>query len=341
MAIRKISGNILQDNLERGSNLAIQGNLVYFDIANDRVGIRTENPDAVFTVEGNARVSNIQFDTNRIRGISGQIDLGLPANIIISGGSTDYVLKTDGNGNLEWTDPNNIGNLVINDTTIGTVDAGSDIVLEPTLSGFVKINTATGLVLASGTTLERPLLPLEGTIRFNTTTNLVEVYDGSNWTTVGGDLASITTQTISGDDSTQTFTLDKETTAASIIVSTNGIVQQPGIAYTVSGNSITFVEPPQIGDIVDVRFISSTLILNEISNSYGNVIQVTETGVANMATVHSLQLPSYTVAEANALSNVSPGQLIYCINGDSGSPCLSVYSNNAWKIVSLGANIAP
>ena len=57
MAINRISGNILQDNLVRGDNLAFQGNLLYINIDDRRVGINTAATTHVLTVVGNADVS--------------------------------------------------------------------------------------------------------------------------------------------------------------------------------------------------------------------------------------------------------------------------------------------
>lgn len=56
MAINRISGNILQDDLQRGANLSIQGNLVYFDVTNNRVGFLTNAPTDDVTIDGTANV---------------------------------------------------------------------------------------------------------------------------------------------------------------------------------------------------------------------------------------------------------------------------------------------
>lgn len=232
-----------------------------------------------------------------------------------------------------------IGNIVIANTTITTNETNGNIVLEPTGTGLVTIDTITGLTIPVGNTAQRPTPPTTGTMRFNTGTNLVEIYDGTDWINVGSDIAAVSDQTITGDGSTDSFTLDQDTTAASIIVSTNGVVQKPGTAYSVTGNVITFAEAPLTTDVVDVRFISNVQTLNELSNGLGNAVTVLDNGVADFTTIQSLELPQYTVSQANALGNVATGQVIYCTNGDSGNPCLAVYSVNAWKIVSLGGNI--
>ena len=61
MSINRISGNILQDNLQRGANLSIQGNLIYFDVTSNRVGIKTSTLADDFTVANVANVGNLRL----------------------------------------------------------------------------------------------------------------------------------------------------------------------------------------------------------------------------------------------------------------------------------------
>jgi hypothetical protein len=136
------------------------------------------------------------------------------------------------------------------------------------------------------------------------------------------------------------------------------LAQTPNVAYTVSTDQITFAEVPETSDIVQVRFISIVSTVTSITNSAGNatlnttssgnidfeissatVAQVTNTKILNISAGHSLQLPSYTVAQATALGNVATGQVIYVSNGASGSPCLAVYTGGAWKQVAIGNTI--
>lgn len=83
MAIARVSGNILQDNLQRGANLAVQGNLVFFDVVNDRVGIRTVSTTHDLTVAGNLLAGNITIDTNTISGTA-NIVIAPTGNILVS-----------------------------------------------------------------------------------------------------------------------------------------------------------------------------------------------------------------------------------------------------------------
>jgi hypothetical protein len=47
------------------------------------------------------------------------------------------------------------------------------------------INDTGFLGLPSGTTAQRPVTPLVGMVRFNTTLGYAEIYTGSNWTKFG------------------------------------------------------------------------------------------------------------------------------------------------------------
>ena len=199
-------------------------------------------------------VGEYYFDTQA--GVLNFIGETIPS--VLTVGNVVYVSGYQYVGALGITNmPANIilGNLTITDTTIGTATSNADIVINPNGTGLAVIDTTTGLVLPVGNTAQQPSPATTGTIRFNTTTGLVEVYDGSVWDDVSG--ATVTNQVINPDGSSLTYTLDRSTTAPSILVSINGLIQIPGVSYsyTVTGNSITFAEAPLPTDIIDVRFL--------------------------------------------------------------------------------------
>ena len=226
-----------------------------------------------------------------------------------------------------------IGNLTVTDTTVSTTNAGNNIVLSTTSQGTVNIDNTTALQISVGTTAQRPTTPSTGDLRFNSTLTTVEVYDGSGWVNVGDDTAVITSQSFAGDNSTVAYTLNASATTASVLVSINGTMQAPTTAYAVSGTTLTFTEAPLAGDVIEARRITALTTITEISNGLGDVISVDANGVAQFATVHSLQLPIYTVTQANALSNKSAGQVIYVSNGNGGAACLAVYNGANWQQV--------
>lgn len=400
MAISRVSGNLLQDNLERGSNLSIQTDLVYVDIFNDRVGINTASTTHTLTVNGNSNISGNLYAGNVITGIVdansaavsgnlssnnisaaetvsannatisetvssnnvsvgntvfstsvetdlvdvsqlitvgnatsglqlGQSELfgeefgaiwpaganrdsssfslatsnnyngnmttvlgGRQVYVVDSGQSILMTIDTDNsnvsvNGNVLVSNGNvslgtgyitdladpvlaqdaatkfyvdnisgnitaSLGNFTFSNTTISSSISPANITIAPTGNGLVILDCETGLVLPSGNSSQRPAPATEGTLRYNTETGKVEVYDSDSWEEVG---ITITNQTITPDGSSTIYTLDRNSTTAAALISINGVVQLPTVAYTVSGNLVTFAEAPLSTDIIDIRFL--------------------------------------------------------------------------------------
>lgn len=245
MAINRISGNILQDNLQRGSDLSIQGNLIYFDIVNNRVGIKTSSPSDDFEIDGIFRIGNVVITAG------GNIDAGnvninnLAAPVANSDAATKFYADS-------LAANSNIGNFTFSNTTISTSVSPGNITLLPTANSTVIINTVSGLVIPVGNTAQRPSPAATGTIRYNTESERIEVYDGSEWDLVASDISS---QLIIPDGTSVNYALDRSTTASAILVITNGVVQTPTLAYSVAGNLLSFVEAPLVTDTVDIRFL--------------------------------------------------------------------------------------
>ena len=246
MAINRVSGNILQDNLQRGTNLSVQGNLIYFDVNTNRVGIRTSSPGSDLEVVGVLEVGNVTISN------VGNIDAGgvnindLAEPVANTDAATKFYVDSQ-TGNLT-----SIGNLSISNTTISTSLAVGNITLAPTGNSDVIIDTVSGLVLPVGNTAQRPSPAAQGTVRFNSDSDRVEIYDGSGWEDV---VANVTNQTLNGDGSTVLFTLDRDSTTAAALIMINGVVQLPAVAYSVTGNQLTFTQAPVISDVIDVRFL--------------------------------------------------------------------------------------
>ena len=146
----------------------------------------------------------------------------------------------------------NLGNLTVSNTTISANIANANITLTPSGTGVVVIDTTTGLVIPTGNTAQQPSPAVTGTIRFNTDSTRIEVYDGVEWDSVA---AGVTNQLTTGDGSTLVFTLDRDSTTAATLIMFNGVVQIPTVAYTVAGNLVTFAEAPLSTDTIDIRFL--------------------------------------------------------------------------------------
>ena len=99
MAITKIAGELLESNLIRQQDLAFNTNLLYVDVANGRIGVKTDAPgNFALDVNGNTRISGNQTITGdlTVQGTTTTIDsqnLVVEDNIITinenSSGATD------------------------------------------------------------------------------------------------------------------------------------------------------------------------------------------------------------------------------------------------------------
>ena len=72
-------------------------------------------------------------------------------------------------------------------------------------------------------------------------------------------------QSLTGDGSTVTFTLDQTVaTETSIIVSVGGVIQEPSEAYNlaIGGTKITFTEAPSSTDTVYIHFLGTAIVQN-------------------------------------------------------------------------------
>lgn len=68
-------------------------------------------------------------------------------------------------------------------------------------------------------------------------------------------------QTLTADSSTTDFTLDYGVgSSTSLIVSVGGVIQEPDVAYTASGHTISFAAAPQTGDTVFLVYMGEELI---------------------------------------------------------------------------------
>ena len=125
-----------------------------------------------------------------------------------------------------------------------------------------KLRTAGyGAVMPYGPTSLRPLNPIPGDFRFNTDTNLVEVYYASVWNSLSKiGQVNITKDTFTGDSATLSFTMTQmpanyaasPTDDNKVIVSVGNVLQNPTVQYQLNGNQITFTSEPPFGQTIVV-----------------------------------------------------------------------------------------
>jgi hypothetical protein len=136
MAIGKISGVMLKDNLERqGVNLSFDGNLAYLDVTNRRLGVGTDSPQYGLDVPANVRVANLTILGNAITSNTGKIGLGSISSLVVTGGSAYNLILTDGAGNLRFG--------TLDEISGNTTFTGNTIELGSNSSGALTSNAVT------------------------------------------------------------------------------------------------------------------------------------------------------------------------------------------------------
>ena len=313
MAIGRISGRMLKDNLERDTSLTFNIDTLTIDYANSRVGVGTGSPSSTFHVNGDTILANLQITNNSISsstdlvlipGESGNIDVvtNNVTNVKDQVNPQDAATKHYIDLQIE-AQSNLVGNLEINNTTITTVTPDANIIIDAE-SGILKIAGTTGVVIPSGTTDQRIVSPETGTMRWNSEQNLLEVYNGTAWVSIG--LVEVLADTFAGNGSTVDFTLSESATADNIMVMLNGVVQQPTTAYTVTGGILTFTEAPEPGDLIDVRLLQTAPSGTAYNNTSVAAYLPTYTGNVSAGSVFakSLQLDVLTEEPATLVNGM-------------------------------------
>ena len=266
-----------------GAGEVIVSTLAITDLTSGRVPYVTTN-DAItdsanltydgttLTVTGNVVIDNITVDGNSITSSNAlTLDAAASQSIVINeaGGDVDIRFESDTQTNAFFVE-GSTGNIGVR---TGTPDVGAAL----------HINTTNSMIVTTGSTPERPT-GVTGMVRFNTTTSNFEFYDGAEWVGTGSDFTIFTVDDFAGDGSTLVYTLSKDATSAGVIVALNGIVQDPGTAYSVSGTTLTFTEAPELGDNIDVRILTTTAAVTEIAdlNTAFTINDATETATTTI-----------------------------------------------------------
>jgi hypothetical protein len=153
MAVGRISGPLLKDNLQRnGVNLAFETSLLYLDVVNSRVGINTAAPTNDLSVSGTTRTTNLYITTQANLAnltFSGSTISSSGAITFSPGGASPTVsMTTVSPGNLQLT-----GNTISSTNTNGAININANGTGAINLNNNVLVNGnlhATGTITADG-----------------------------------------------------------------------------------------------------------------------------------------------------------------------------------------------
>ena len=159
------------------------------------------------------------------------------------------------------------GTLGFSGNTISPNSSGDDLTLDVDGAGNVVIDTDTAIVVPVGTNAQRPTSPVKGMLRFNDDSDKIEVYDGTDWVAVGSSAGAISTQSFTGNGSDVNFTLNSSADSATVMVTLNGVVQEPTTSYTMAGNTLTLSAPLALSSVMNVIKMASNTVASTVADA--------------------------------------------------------------------------
>ncbi len=255
-----------------GTNQAIA---MRFVSATANVGVQLATPTSSSTTGAFTVVGGVGIGTNLYVGRGATINStnGIESFKVLSSFSSNVAIYAN-------TAPTGGNAGPSSSFTETVIIGGGNLQVQP--GAVLKVGGATSMIIPVGPSAARPSSQggndVAGMLRFNSTTNVMEYYDGSQWTVAGSSFTVISDRQYSGNaagsygnvDGTNTvFTIQSNATTAGTLVSINGVMQFPVLAYSVSGTTLTFTEPPAPGDVIDVRILTTTASVTQLASGNG------------------------------------------------------------------------
>jgi hypothetical protein len=274
------------------------------------------NTNSGITAAGKVITTNNEEATSTSTGaIQATGGISTQANLFVGNAATfnssqtagmDFVVRGKNDATLIWARPSASYDTVIigNSAVAGNVIAGAKL----------NINTTDSIKLPVGTNAQRPgnqgQTDVQGMFRYNTTQNAVEWYTGTQWIAATTTFTVITDEQYAGDGSTVEFTMGAAATTASTIVSINGVMQIPTLAYSCSGVTLTFTEAPASSDVIDVRRLTTTETVVALNDATGyNAVDVDNTNGVTISTGTATKNARYRIntdgAQVSLLANTA------------------------------------
>jgi len=231
MAVGKITGEMLQNNLVRnGVNLAFETDLLFFDVVNGRIGVKTSTPTHPLQVVGTARTQNVDVTNTVTVG-----DFTLSGSTIASATSSIF-FNLAGAGAAVYNSKLLVDDFEITDNELRIIDTNKDLEIRPNGTGSLKIYGdtevfgnlhATGTITADGNLqfgdADTDNITFVGEVNSDIVPDVDSTYDlGSSakrWTNIYADVIDAST-----------------VTSSSIIVDGIDVVTPQGNIYYVSIN---------------------------------------------------------------------------------------------------------
>ena len=236
-------------------------------------GLATLNSAAVTnnaTIGGTLGVTGLLTATGGVSGaLTGNVTGNVAGNVT---GNVSGNLSGNVNGTIGATTPNSGSFTTLGASGSSTLSSVSATSL--TVSGDASFTGSGAIKMPVGATAGatgRPVSPAQGMLRYNTSLNQFEGYDGSSWAPIasgsggggGGGQTMYVRQTFTATASQTTFTITGGYTAYKLDVFQNGVKlvnSDVGISRDVdvsNGTTIVLATGAAVGDVIDVIGLTS------------------------------------------------------------------------------------
>lgn len=287
-----------------------------------------------FTNYGNVDVAGfLPIYTGNISAGNVTVTSNVSASYYLGNGSKLTGVSNYGNIDVAGYLPLYTGNISAGNVTVSSSFRGNILAdtITPYQTPVTIFNSNSAVGLPVGDDFTRPT-GVTGYIRYNTAGLAPEYYNGTAWVSVNN---TTTNQSFSGDGINKIYTLNQNATTVGILVSINGTVQQPGVAYTVSGNQITFAEIPLTTDVIDIRFLGSLVDIN-ISPVWSDLTIAGNITAANVqiSTGGFMKYPVYTATNLTAITGQAGWTAAVSNSTPGGALAFWDTTNSRWSYVS-------
>lgn len=331
MAVGRISGPLLKANLLRRGlvepgeeNLAFETDLLYLDVVNSRVGVKTTSPTHDLTINGTARTTYLET-TNRADIAS----FTFLSNTISSTNST-INLAPSGANPVIYQAKLVVDQLTISANTIQTTGTNTNLEITPTGTGVVHVNSN---MLVSGDLHATGTITADGNIQFGNQSSDTVTFTGEVNTNI---LPSVTGTYSLGSTDLRWKNLYVDTaniTTANVGTLTTTSIQTANL--DISGNTISAFTPNTdinfstngTGGVIFGNFkFSDNTITNIVPNSVTRFTE-TGTGYVKFAGTNGIVLPAgNATTERPGLAFTEVGMVRF----NTDSSYIEVYNGIGW-----------
>jgi hypothetical protein len=143
------------------------GGKYFMDMLDHENGVLT--PNSAILVDSNSKINQLNID-----------NLRLDANTLsVTQTNGDLHLSANGTGKIRFD-----SNIVLDTSAVDTITSSREdgnIFVQPGGTGYVQFSSQNAIRLPVGNTAARDASPLQGMVRYNTTSGWFEGYDGTDW----------------------------------------------------------------------------------------------------------------------------------------------------------------